>query len=560
MLRFSASAFGLALCCSLLASTALAQTIPAPADVGRIDTRIDERFDRETTLPMTIPDTSGTAQSSAPEGAEDIRFTLREVNIEGATAIPAHQLRHIYANQIGTEVSLASVWQIAADITKHYRDEQYFLSRAYVPAQEIEDGTITIRVVEGHVGHVNIPDTRLAELGIIKTMTRELAASKPVKASELESFVLRVNDLPGASFRAVLTPYEAGSEDQVALELIPLDSGSQGRISIDNHGSRYLGPLQATATYATAIHPLHQTVFSLSSTLPADELKYGALAHRMALSPSTDIEISGSYVTAEPGFTLEQSEIESESMELGLAWNWRPVRQWRKNLAFSLQLDGKNTDGDILGTALTRDRIRVARTSMTFDNMDNFSGSNYLDVTLSHGLSFLGASNAGAANLSRAEAEPDFSKAEFTYLRQQAVGGDFLAVGLLAGQYASKPLYSSEEFGYGGQRFGRAYDPSEITGDHGIAASLELRYQGLSGFGNTAVVPFVFYDIGKVWNEDTGGTDASGASTGLGLLLSHSSGVAATLTAAQPLTRSQEAPHYGNGNDPRFLFSLSYGF
>lgn len=547
------------ICAALMASSAFAQSIPSQADPARIDTGIDRLLDQPASQPMSFPEETGPVLADAPEGAEDIRFELKDVRVEGATALSQKTLKTVYADKIGKEISLASLWQMAADITKLYRDQQYFLSRAYVPAQEI-DGTVTIRVVEGHVGHVNVPDEKLAKLGIVQKLVNDLKATQPIRAHELERFVLRVNDLPGASFRAILTPYDEGEENEVALELVPLEDTSHGLVSVDNYGSRYLGPYQATASYATSFHPLHQTVFSLSGSLPADELKYGAVAHRMALTPSTDVEVSGSYVAAEPGYTLADSDIESESMELAVAWNWRAIRQWRKNLDFSLQFDGKNTHGDILGTALTRDRIRTLRAGLTFDNMDNFNGSNYVDFTLSRGLNTFGASSAGAPNLSRAEAEPDFSKAEFTYMRQQALGSDFLAVGLLAGQYASKPLYSAEEFGYGGQRFGRAFDPSEITGDHGVAASLELRYQRFPSIGNLVLTPFAFYDIGKVWNLDTGGEDDSGSSAGLGMIMAHHSGATATFTAAKPLTREQEAPHYGSGEDTRLLFSLSYAF
>ena len=59
----------------------------------------------------------------------------------------------------------------------------------------------------------------------------------------------------------------------------------------------------------------------------------------------------------------------------------------------------------------------------------------------------------------------------------------------LSGQWASGPLYSSEEFGYGGKNFGRAYDQSELTGDHGVAASVEVDYAGWSAGRPMAFTP-----------------------------------------------------------------------
>ena len=46
----------------------------------------------------------------------------------------------------------------------------------------------------------------------------------------------------------------------------------------------------------------------------------------------------------------------------------------------------------------------------------------------------------------------------------------------VAGQHADGGLVSAEEFGAGGARYGRAYDYSEISGDDGAAAAIELRH------------------------------------------------------------------------------------
>ena len=42
------------------------------------------------------------------------------------------------------------------------------------------------------------------------------------------------------------------------------------------------------------------------------------------------------------------------------------------------------------------------------------------------------------------------------------------------GQYAGNPLLVPEQCGYGGRVFGRAYDPSELLGDHCWMAAAEL--------------------------------------------------------------------------------------
>ena len=72
-----------------------------------------------------------------------------------------------------------------------------------------------------------------------------------------------------------------------------------------------------------------------------------------------------------------------------------------------------------------------------------------------------------------------------------------------AGQYAFDPVLADEEFQLGGLPRGRGYEPAEITGDHGIAGTIELQVR--PEFGRDWVDSYqlyAFYDIGAVWQID----------------------------------------------------------
>ena len=95
-----------------------------------------------------------------------------------------------------------------------------------------------------------------------------------------------------------------------------------------------------------------------------------------------------------------------------------------------------------------------------------------------------------------------------------------------------------------------------------MAASLELLYTGLAPWQKFAFVPYGYYDIGTVWNENIDQQrKISGASAGIGIHIYHDSGAAANFLMAKPLTKPADTPLYGAGQkSPRFLFQLSYGF
>src|SRR6185437_9133865 len=97
----------------------------------------------------------------------------------------------------------------------------------------------------------------------------------------------------------------------------------------------------------------------------------------------------------------------------------------------------------------------------------------------------------GSALLSNPYGQSDFTKLTFNTSRLQELNDKFSLLAASAGQVSNAPLLVSEQFGFGGPVFGRAYDTSEITGDDGIAASLELRYDGVNPWNDVTVQPFI---------------------------------------------------------------------
>ncbi|MFN7881700.1 MAG: POTRA domain-containing protein, partial [bacterium] len=113
----------------------------------------------------------------------------------------------LYETQLGQKVSLDLVWELANRITEKYRNAGYFLSRAFVPTQKIEDGIITLRVVEGYIATVEWEGdlkNRVAASSIVQSLIAELKQVRPLNSASIESYLLRLNDLPGLSFRSFI--------------------------------------------------------------------------------------------------------------------------------------------------------------------------------------------------------------------------------------------------------------------------------------------------------------------------------------------------------------------
>jgi hemolysin activation/secretion protein len=554
----------LSLCLSIGLSSAAGAVdvpdIPGSADVGRIKPEqklptIDQTKGGSINIPSSVPTVE------IPEGAKGIKFELKNVRIEGATAFTPEQLQDIYTPYIGRTITLDVAYIMAGAMTERYRNAGYFLSLAYIPPQKISTGIVTIKVVEGYVGSVKF-NGETAEQSVVQEYIHQLKAKRPLKSQEMESFLLRLNDLPGYDFSGVLSELEGGEEGPVELILIRKKKAGSGSFNFDNNGSRFLGPNQASLSYSASVLPLQQTSLSGVSSLPSDELKFGTFNHSIALAPAVTADVAVGYTSAKPGYTLKPFEIDSSSTFLSGSLNYQWIRQRQENLALKFTVDSRNSTTDILDSPLTRDHIRALRANATYDVTDSWQGYNIISATLSRGIDGLGSSKKGDNNLSREEATPDFTKAELSLTRLQGISQDWSLLMTAALQRASGPLYSSEEFGYGGQAFGRAFDLSEISGDHGAAGSLELRYGGWSDWQPVSISPYAFYDIGMVWNDDIAQLKReSGASAGFGVRASSGIGLSGNIGLAWPLTREVGTPIYGqNSTQPRILLQIGQSF
>ena len=119
---------------------AAAQTIPGSADVTRLQNDFENRNNPpripESPAPFATPQ-SAPPSEAVPENADSITFTLRGIELQGVSVYKPRELEGLWRNDIGKTVSLKRVYDIAAAITARYRADGYFLSRAYIPAQEI---------------------------------------------------------------------------------------------------------------------------------------------------------------------------------------------------------------------------------------------------------------------------------------------------------------------------------------------------------------------------------------------------------------------------------------
>ncbi len=510
-----------------------------------------------------------TAAQNAPAGAEDIKLNLNKLEIEGVSTYTPEDLYPLYGDKLGTIVSLSDIYAIANGLTNKYRNDGYILTQVVVPPQEIENGLVKLRVVEGFIDQIIIegePDEGAAEK--IRKYAENMRKDGILNAKKLEKYLLLINDLPGITARSILSPSKTltGASD---LNIIVERDKYEAEISFDNKGSKYLGPNQLSLSGAAnspfGYNERYAAQFVVSGDNDrANELLFGSIVYEKPIfNYGTKLRLIGSVTSTEPGEDLDQFDVQGNSRFASISVSHPFVRSRTTNLTARATFDYRNVTSKNDLEPKREDKIRSLRLGGTLQFMDTLFGVgvNALDLEISQGIDILGASYKGQSNLTRSSGDPKYTKANLQLQRLQRIVSDLNLLLAGKGQWSANPLLSSEEFGVGGFNIGRGYDSSEIVGENGISGKIELQWnqpKKIKYLSNYQL--FGFFDAGRVWNKDattSSGKRESLTSTGIGIRADITEKTKVGLGLALPLTKRRDTT---NDNDPIIYFNISHKF
>lgn len=469
---------------------------------------------------------------------------VAEVRVVGATAYSAAELASLSKDLVGRTVALSAVYDLAQRITAKYGSDGYVLSRAVVPPQNLEPSgaVVTIQVIEGYVDRVEWPVTLARYRDFFSDYTAKITAERPSNVRTVMRYLLLAGDLPGID---VTSRFRASADNRGASTLIveATEKTIDAEARIDNRGTEARGPWQylASATLNNMFGQHEAFTGTYAGAIEVSELQYAALGYRQVLtSEGLTVFSDFSYSWGRPGTdALMALEFASRSLAADAGLSLPVVRSREKNLTLSGLIFLSDNAGDILAAPNSEDRLRGVRLKADFDAADSLNGVTQINVAFSQGIEGLGGTQNGNPLASRVNGRVDFTKIEGTISRVQPIGHGLSVRGALQGQYAFTPLLAPEECGYGGKEFGRAFDPSEITGDSCWSAIGELRFDLRESPLVTMSQLYAFADYGTVHRiAPAVGTpqNQSGSSAGVGLRLGWHDRLNVDISAAKPLS------------------------
>lgn len=556
----------------LLAGTHSASAqVPNTAETTASPGRAQKQFEKRELVPQVGPnvEVKNLILQNVPEGAENITFQLTGITLDGASAYKQGALESFYADKIGTTISLADVYAIATALTNKYRNDGYILTQVVVPPQTIESGDVHLQVVEGYIDQVIVEGTESEnELSLIRHYASHIRTGQALNVRDLERYLLLINDLPGVEARSVLSPSktQTGAADLlITVSRDPID----GLLAIDNFGSRYLGPDQATAAVSfNSLLNLNEKITLEAVGAPIrrreqNELAYIALEYDQPVwDEGTKLLLSANHINTQPGYDLKIFKVKGRSDYFDIKLDHPLIRSRSTNLNIYTQFDWRDVySKNILDTSA--DHIRSFRFGTTYQFLDTIFGVgvNQINLEISKGVALWNGDKGSNTNASRPLGDPTYFKGNLDIQRLQRITSHVNLLVAGRGQWAAAPLLSAEEFGVGGFDIGRAYDTSEIVGDDGVAGKIELQWDKPYRWDFMPNYQlFGFYDAGTVWNQDATTSNLkqeTRTSAGFGIRTDFTDTVKGGAAVAFPLNHDIQTE---NDNNPRVYLNLSKTF
>ncbi len=503
-------------------------------------------------------DTDSESAPATPEPtvpSSSSKVTINEIQVVGSSVFGDREFTPILSGYEGRELSLRDLRQVADDITQLYLESGYITTRAILGEQEITDGVVQVRVVEGELDKIQVEGSRRLA-GYVRDRV-SLANRKPLNQVDLESQLqlLRADPLikrVEASLRAGAG--EGQSNLIVRVLEAPLFSGRAvfdtnsppsvgiARMGIETDFNNLLGFGDRLALSAFRSTAGGSNTYGINYTVPLNAMN-GTLQARYL--PSSFELISEE---------LRTLGVEGSSETYELTYRQPVIRKPNEELAFSLGF--RHRTGETLVSDVVIDSTRTSIFQF---------GQDYLKRDSAGAWGLRSQFNLGTGLLEATDREGGDADGQFfSWLgqiqRAQVISRDNILLMQSSVQLSADSLLGADQFIIGGPTSVRGYNQNARFGDNGFRASIEDRITVLKNEdGSPAVQIAPFLDGAGVWNRRTNTSDQRFLlGTGVSFITNLVENVQARLDVGVPLIELTEA---GDRSKDIFVyFNMDYRF
>ena len=174
-------------------------------------------------------------------GLSDLLVDIEEDTVKRhVTPIEVQKLVWLIRDQrMKRGITLGQIESIADKITKFYRERGFILAKAYIPKQEVRDGIVTLTLLLGILGSVEVHNNDIYDASTLKSVFDDLL-TRPVTSAQIEENLYLINDFPGLAVNGFFEPgYQVG--DTKLNINVKQEKRYKANVRLDNHGTTGTG-------------------------------------------------------------------------------------------------------------------------------------------------------------------------------------------------------------------------------------------------------------------------------------------------------------------------------
>ncbi|VAW69944.1 hypothetical protein MNBD_GAMMA10-3293 [hydrothermal vent metagenome] len=477
-------------------------------------------------------------------------------------------------------ITLGAIETVADKLTQYYREQGFILAKAYIPEQKMREGVVTMALLLGMLGKVEVRGNELYEADLLSSVFSD-QYGLPVTGDKAGESLYLINDFPGLSVTGLFEPGTQVGDTQLNLN-VRAEKRYHANVRYDNHGSDDTGEQRVYAevllnNLAGVADLLH--LGALSSFSP-DNTTYWQLRYSFNLwSPRWRLGIGRSqnqFIVAQNdvGF-LSRLPLSGETIQSDVSLIYKLKRSRVEN--YTLEFSAENILSDIqLGDiadprGFLDDEIRNYSLLLNYDILQERGQRLHQGVVrLTSGEFIEGA--APGQNEKYTLFNADYTLLSFAHIPWFDMNTRFILRSSL--QFADSPLSSISQFLLGGPTRARGYSINQFSADNAVYLGadwvlnfptwLDFELSPAYDFRDIAQ-PFFFidaaYGVQKALLNTAENSEGRFYDAGLGVRFSYRNQFQGNLQLAFPLSSqlSDEALEPPDDN-VRLVFDFQYSF
>lgn len=476
-------------------------------------------------------------------------------------------------------VTLGQIETVADRITQFYRERGFILAKAYIPKQEVRDGVVTLTLLLGVLGEVEVQNNDLYDGAMLSSVFDD-NLTLPVKSSIVEENIYLINDFPGVLATGFFQPGSQVGDTKLTINVRD-EKRYDANLRLDNHGSEQTGEyrLYGETLFHNLLGTADQLKLAALWTVEPDNSTYYELRYASRLfSPRFNLALGTSnndFVLGEGSSeTIDNLGIFGETIQSDITATYSLKRSRTASYFVDVVLDNIESQlrlGAVGGSDDDTLDDKVENLSLVF-RYDILNEKRKIlhqgDLTLKQGRFEFGAEEGQDENYNII----GFNYSLLTFWQVPYFELNSRLIYRTSGQFSTSALSSINQFSLAGPSRARGYPVNQFSADNALYMGVDWLFDAPKLFDievgksnlRKMLKPFVFVDAayGEVVSLVDGEEDATGqlVNWGLGLQFSYRNRFNGNLQLAFPahevFSNEVDVPD----DNVKLVFDFQYSF